>query len=582
MTTTSRPPRLPAPAGAIALSYDPLPRYDVANGQVVAGWDAAVATLPAGVAALAVDGPAVLDWAAVEGALITALSNFAPISAVIMQDAARPWDEILARTSSPRLADDPDFATLASGRLADLLDLDLLAPPREGTPGLRLLLGPGAALTNPDVLWWADLPKRYAEDAVTRGLGRNLAQPAGMPATSKRLFYVDWPLLDRHRDEFAPRVDRWIDTQDVRAPASISGTALRATCAELAHRPFRTRPTFNSTPWGGHWAQRALDFNTDQPNTALGYELIAPESGVLLGDEAGALLEVPFQLLVALAPQEILGPVVHEMFGTSFPIRFDYLDTVDGGNLSLHCHPRTDYMRDVFGWPYTQHETYYVMVGSEGSEVFLGLRDDASVDEFHRLAHEADRHGVEFDIERFVQTFPADPHQLFLVPAGTPHASSEGNVVLEVSATPYLYSLRFYDWLRSDAADHQRAVHVEHAFRNLDRTRSGAAVADRLVQSPRPVTQADGWREELIGALPEMFFEVHRIVIDAAGQAEQDTGGRFHVMTVVEGDGVVVEAAAGDHRLNYAETLAVPASVGRYRIRNTGARTVRLVTAFVR
>jgi mannose-6-phosphate isomerase class I len=182
----------------------------------------------------------------------------------------------------------------------------------------------------------------------------------------------------------------------------------------------------------------------------------------------------------------------------------------------------------------------------------------------------------------YVQTFPATPHQLFLIPGGTPHGSGAGNVVLEVSATPYLYSLRFYDWLRRDRAGRQRPVHVGHAFRNLDRTRSGAAVAERLVPRPRPVTAGDGWHEELIGSLPEMFFEVRRLAIEPGAVAAQETAGRFHVLTVVEGDRVLLRTAAGDeHPLTYAETIAVPAAVGAYEVLGTGDEPVRLVKAHV-
>jgi mannose-6-phosphate isomerase class I len=605
------------PAGPRTLTthgYDPSPHYPVRGGAVALGWDAAVDSLPTGVRVLAVDGPAVLNWEAVAERLRTALTargqddagpaegGAGRVEIVDVRAAARPWPEVLARTESAALEDDPDFATLAGGTLGDLLDPAALAalatPADSSTPagsagrtgpsgnglagGLTVLVGPGAALAGGEVLWWVDLPKRYAEAAVGAGRGRHLGAPAELATTTRRLFYIDWPLLDRHRDAVAGRIDRWFDVTDTSVPPSVSGAALRETCRELATRPFRTRPTFNTTPWGGHWAQRELGLNQEAENTALGYELIAPESGVLLGDDPSRCVEVPFQLVVALAPVEVLGAEVHDTFGTSFPIRFDYLDTVDGGNLSVHVHPRGDDMREVFGWPYTQHETYYLMVAGETSKVFLGLREDVDVDAFHHAAHRADTHGEAFDIERHVRTFPAEHGQLYLVPAGTPHGSGRGNVVLEVSATPYLYSLRFYDWLRRDSSDRQRKVHVEHAFRNLNTGRRGDDVARDLVQRPRTVTAGDGWCEELIGTLPEMFFEVRRLVIDPDGTAEQHTGGRFHVLTVVDGDGALVTTAAGHtHRLNFAETLAVPASVGSYRVRGRGPDRVRLVKAQV-
>ena len=565
--------------------YDPTPCYPVLADAVAVGWADAAGTLPKGTRVLAVDGPAVLDWAAVAAGLLAVFDDGrVRVEIADVRTAVRDWETVRRLTDSDELRDDPDFARLASGDLLDLMDppaLAALADPGDGG-ALRVLLGPGAALGDADVLWWVDLPKRYAEVAVKHGRGRNLAAPADEPPTLRRLLYIDWPLLDRHRDQVAERIDRWIDVTDTVTPTSIGGQALRDTCRSLATRPFRTRPTFNSTPWGGHWAQETLGHNPDEENTALGYELIAPESGVLLGDDPSRCVEVPFQLVVALSPVDVLGAAVHEMFGTSFPVRFDYLDTVGGGNLSVHCHPRPDEMRDVFGWPYTQHETYYLMRAGERSKVFLGLQEGADVEAFHDSAHAADAHGAPFDIERYVQVFPAEAGQLYLVPAGTPHGSGEGNVVLEVSATPYLYSLRFYDWLRRDAADRQRAVHVEHAFRNLDPARSGAAVSRELVQRPRPLRAGDGWREEVLGALPAMFFQVHRIAVEPGRAAEQQTDGRFHVLTVVDGQGVVITTAAGHrHSVHYAETLAIPASVNAYRVHNPGPEPVRLVKAQV-
>ncbi|MBO0810912.1 MAG: hypothetical protein J2P23_02570 [Microlunatus sp.] len=561
------------------------PCYPATGGRTVhSGWRSAAGTLPAGTRRIAVDGSAMPHWKQLADEIAEAVGGAtgAAVTTVDTATLARPWPEIVAATGTSELADDPDFAKLAGGSIADLLDAGLITESLRTSPdSIILIYGPGAALAEPDVLWWADRPKRYAEAEVTGGTGVNLFQPAGITATTKRLFYIDWPLLDRHRDACSDHIDAWIDLRDLDTPTWIDGEALRLSCAQLATRPFRTLPTFNSTPWGGHWGQRELGLNMGRPNTALGYELIAPESGVLLGDHPSVSVEIPFQLIVSRHPVQLLGAAVHDQFGTSFPIRFDYLDTVDGGNLSVHTHPQPDFMREIFGWPYTQHESYYLMVGDSANLVYLGLQPDVDVEEFHREAKQADDHGRHFDIARFVQTFPATPHQLFLVPAGTPHGSGAGNVVLEVSATPYLYSLRFFDWLRTDGNGRQRPVHVEHAFVNLDTRRQGPAVAADLIQPPRTAQRGDGWYEELLGSLPEMFFEVRRLVVEPAAVADQVDDGGFHVLTLVDGRSCRIETPGGDHDLHYAETIVLPAAVGGYRVRSTSNGTVRLVKARV-
>ena len=560
------------------LRYDPAPTYPPVVAGVESGWDALRAALPAAGRVLAIDGPALLGWDALLAGLA---AGPLPVRTVDVSRYFVPWDEVIKRTAAgDALAGDPNFATLPTGTLADLFDE---LPSGAGDPSvLTVVHGPGAALVRHDVLWYADLPKRFAEAETVLGRGRDLGRGGPGGGSTRRLFYIDWPLLDRHRQDIAPRVDRWIDTQDVDAPTSLDGPALRATVAALSGQPFRTRPTFNTTSWGGHWAQRELGMNVDATNTALGYELIAPESGVLVGERGGPCVEVPFQLLVELRPDDVLGPEVHGLFGTSFPIRFDYLDTVDGGNLSIHCHPRPDYMRDVFGWPYTQHETYYVMVGSTDNAIYLGLQGGVDVAEFEHRAHAADEAGTPFQIEEFIQSHPAEAHQLFLIPAGTPHGSGEGNVVLEISATPYLYSLRFYDWLRRGPTGEQRAVHVDHAFRNLGLERTGDAVRDDLIQRPRTVAGGTGWHEEVIGALPEMFFEVRRIRLEPDAAVDLRTDGHFQILNVVEGEGLLVRTSAGSHALAYAETLVVPAATGGYRLEAVGDAPVRVVRAHVR
>lgn len=574
-------------SGATSAKGNPVyrldPRYAPAPQAVLdTGWQAMASQLPDGPAVLAIDGPPSVDWPLLADRLEHELTGRGiAVTLLDVRSHYAPPAHIRSRTERLADADDPYFRKLADSPLDDLFEtLPAPAPPQAG---LLLVYGPGAALVGHDLLWYADVPKRYAEAAVGAGEpGVNLGLPGERP-DFRRLFYIDWPMLDRHRDALAHRLDAWLDMQRPDHPAWIDGTGLRATYAALARQPVRTRPYFNSTPWGGHWAQRELGFNPDSRNTALGYELIAPEAGILIGTGPEAQVEVPFQLLCVLEPLSVLGAEAHTRFGTSFPIRFDYLDTVGGGSLSVHCHPKESYMRERFGWAYTQHETYYLTLGSTDTKVFLGLREDADVDAFRKEVERAVTDGVPMDPEDHVLAFPAEQGQLFMIPAGTPHASGAGNLVLEISATPYLYSLRFYDWLRPGADGNPRPLPYEHGFANLETGRRGEAVARDLIQEPRTLREGTGWREEVIGALAEMFYEVRRFVLDAGAEATDDTQGRFHILNVVEGEGVTVHTAAGDrHELAHAETLTVPAAVGAYTLRAAAGGPVRVVKALVR
>jgi mannose-6-phosphate isomerase class I len=562
------------------VSYDPEPRYPVVHGDVRVGYGALAAELARRRPRLvAVDGPAALPWELFSESLAGALGAAGLRSRRLdMRQFLAPWKEVQRRTASADLAGDPVFARSFEGSLAELFD-ELPRLSRAPNDELTLVLGPGSALVDHDVLCYADLPKRSSLDAVRRGLAGNLGQSPGEAGSEQRLLFVDWPVLDRHKQALASRLDCYVDLTHPHSPRSLDGEALRRSLRALAAAPFRTRPTFLPGPWGGQWLRRALGVATDTPNLAWSYELITPESGILLGAPEPA--EVGFELLMALHAEGILGAAIAQRFGDSFPIRFDYLDTLDGGHLSIQCHPSETYMRETFGLPYTQHETYYVMETTPGAKIFLGLREDADLDAFRAEAEQAENPGQPFEPERYLETHAAAQHRLYLIPAGTPHASGAGNVVLEISATPYLYTLRFYDWLRRDLDGALRPVHLRHAFSNLDPRRRGEAVRRELIPEPVIVRQGPGWAELALGRLRELFFAVHRL--DFAEEIEENTLGRFHALNLVGGEQVEIVTAAGQvHPLSYAETIVIPAAVGAYRIRTRRGESCKVVKAFVR
>jgi hypothetical protein len=565
--------------------YQPRPRYPILGGEVERGFAPLVRELVARrPAVLAVDGPATIDWAAFGDGISAALAG-SSVTLDLQHSTAFLAERVVIeeRALSGPLREDPVFAPLFDGQLGELFSEVPRAMTRPGADRageVTLLMGPGAALADHDLLWVVDHPKRVALAAVRSGSAAPIAADPGDPDSERRLTFLDWPVLDHHRRALVPRLDRFIDAGEPTEPRSLGGDPLRASLASLAAGPFRTLPTFAPGPWGGQWLRRELGVPGEGPNLAWSYELIAPESSVLLGDEPA--LEVGLEMVLGQAARQILGGEVDDRFEGGFPIRFDYLDTIDGDHLSVHCHPQAGYMDDVFGWPYAQHESYYLMATSPGSFIFLGLREEVDEIEFRAAAERSRSQGRPLDIERYVQTHPARCHQLYLVPAGTPHASSAGNVVLEISATPYLYSLRFYDWLRQDLRGKLRPVQLEHAFANLGLERRGEAVRRDLVQEPRVVRAGSSFVELELGRHPELFFVVRRIDLEPSGEADDDTAGVFHVLNLVEGDAVEIETAGGRrHQLAYAETVIVPASVGAYRIRSASEGGCRVVKALV-
>jgi mannose-6-phosphate isomerase class I len=572
-------------------AYNTFPDYPLAEGRLLAGYAALgqrMVSSPTlyrgGVRLWTIDGMSGVAWDLLQVGLQQALAAYRVVFIDVAE--ARLEGEAVRRLLADALDNgDVVFGKLYQGNLLDFFDPDRLRNTRNRVleevrqAELVVCFGQGSALLNLDGgKAWADLPKENITGMASAGRDILLGTPT-YPAV-KSMYWVDWPVMERHKTALLPELDLYLDMANPQNPLFVEGPALRASLSALSRRPFRVKPVFYPGAWGGQWMKHYMQLDPSKPNYAWSYELITPENGVVFRD-GERRLEVPFEMLIAQETINVQGPKVAERFGTSFPIRFNYDDTLVGGNLSCQVHPRTEYMQREFGHSYTQDETYYVLKAGERGLCYLGFKEGIDPDAFRLAAERARDEGIAFDTEEFVNAWPTRTHDLFLIPAGTVHNSGANNVVLEISSTPYLYTFKIYDYLRRDLTGELRPIHIERAWDNIDFSRQTRWVRQNLMPSPRIIQQGEGWTEYLIGEHPLMFFAIHRA--EFGDHFESDTGKeRFHVLNLVEGEQVLVESEQGTHPLHYAETIVIPAATGRYRLRNQARGVCKVVKAFVR
>ena len=505
-------------------------------------------------------------------------------------DCLRPVDEI-ERLVSPFLGgDDPLFGTRFTRAIEDFFDpesLDRLRQTLNESPGpdkpIRILYGCGAGLVEWDsALAYLDLPKNELQFRARAGLPTNLgrAHPATPKAAYKRSYFVDWPALGRHKAALLPRLDLIVDTQRLDEPALLSGETLRAGLARMSHNYFRVRPWFEPGPWGGQWIKQHIpSLAQDVANYAWSFELITPENGLIF-ESSGHLIEISFDWLMAGQGSAVLGQA-YARFGSEFPIRFDFLDTVNGGNLSVQCHPRPRYAQHHFGEPFTQDETYYILDCLPGARVYLGFQAGIDPLEFRAVLENSFAAASPVDIDRFVQSHPAARHDLFLIPNGTIHGSGQGNLVLEISSTPYIFTFKMYDWLRPGLDGKPRPLNIARAFDNLYFDRQGERVQEELISHPVLLAQGEGWRILHQPTHPAHFYDVHRLEFEH--DMELDTADACQVMNLVEGKSIILETEEGARqRIHYAETFVVPAAAHHFRLINEDSQPVKVVQAFVK
>lgn len=145
-------------------------------------------------------------------------------------------------------------------------------------------------------------------------------------------------------------------------------------------------------------------------------------------------------------------------------------------------------------------------------------------------------------------------------------------MVLEISATPYIFTFKLWDWGRVGLDGYPRPIHLEHGIRNIQRDRTTEWAQRNLVNQFVPVASGEGWQEERTGLHELEFIEMRRHWF--TGTVPHKTHGTLHVLNLVEGEEVIVESPTGAFDpfvVHYAETFIVPEALGAYTVRPHGA-----------
>jgi len=527
--------------------------------------------------------------------MVEGLCEHLNLLAVFLAEESLKTPEELHEMLDPVLGTDRVFGRMNEIGLEEYFDFEKVhfmraAVKQAAQEGPVMVIGTGATLISPpdSVRVYADLARWEIQLRFRRGEIGNLGLENAredFAALYKCGFFVEWRAADRVKKLLLPRIDFLLDTNKPDQPKMIGGDALREALAATARRPFRVVPYFDPGPWGGHWMEEVCDLTRDAPNHAWCFDCVPEENSLLLGFGEHRV-EVPAINLVFMQPRPLLGEAVHGRFGTEFPIRFDFLDTMGGGNLSLQVHPLTEYIQDKFGMHYTQDESYYLLDAGEDATVFLGLKEDISPAEMVADLRRAQEEGFGFPAEKYVNRLQARKHDHFLIPAGTIHCSGANSMVLEISATPYIFTFKLWDWGRLGLDGRPRPIHIDHGAANIQWDRTTAWVKKELVNKVEVLADLVGRREERTGLHEREFIETRRHWF--TGTTPHSTHGGVNVLNLVEGDEAVVESPSRAFEpfvVHYAETFIVPASVGTYTIRPCGlseGKQCATIKAYVR
>ncbi len=488
------------------------------------------------------------------------ITKLSPKEMIAIEDYRKSYEEIDALIGS-HLFEDRVFGLYSHHKIEDFYDMEKIkqVQSRLSSNGLTVIYGFGASLIPYDHIVMVSLTRWEIQLRYRQGLSNFTADNPDddILRKYKRGYFIEWRVADRVKDKIYPNLDYVIDLTNDNQPKMIHASNYNEALDVVTKRPFRIVPYFDPGVWGGQWMKEVCDLDKEEENFAWSFDGVPEENSIRFGF-GDDFIELPAQDLVQFRPNEFMGKPVYARFGKHFPIRFDFLDTMEGGNLSLQVHPLTEYIQDTFGMTYTQDESYYILDAKDDAVCYVGLKNGVKKADLEKALTEAQNGETPFPDERFINKIPVKKHDHLLLPAGTVHGSGRNTMVLEISSCVYIFTFKLWDWGRLGLDGLPRPVHLDHGFKNIQYDRNTDFVLNECYNQFQQVSES----EEITGLHELEFIESRRYSFDK--EVVIPTDNVVNVFNLVEGKAIRIESIDNSftpYIVHYAETFYIPALV---------------------
>jgi mannose-6-phosphate isomerase len=257
-------------------------------------------------------------------------------------------------------------------------------------------------------------------------------------------------------------------------------------------------------------------------------------------------------------PEAWLGQAYIDRRGPRIALLLKLLDA--GQRLPVHVHPSGEFARTHLGHPDGKVEAWLVMHAEPGATVHLGFSRDVTEAELDAWVE-----GQMTDVLLSqMNEIPVRAGDVFLCPAGVPHAIGQGILVIELQEPTDLSIMLEWEGFPINAAD--RFLGLEKAVGLAAADRSGYA-GDRLKElvgnTIVPLDAAASGTVQLLPVGAEQYFAAERII---AGIEECPMDRRFSVLFVTEGVGLLNGESFPSQTVRQGQTWLVPWSAGPTRL----------------